>query len=209
MDVLFLISVLRLYPGLKMSFEYKSVRKNLFPSACFCWHSGLSLREMDQKIKFGGPIGFWNSCLDSVFRYSKIFRLHVLLHDAARAVRTHSGKGPRYCYMIGRGTNSSLLSHVTGILFCLYVEIFLPSIFNSVDFWSEVYLIVLDIELTEKNVIKDLGFFFLVFYKDFHFVHQRLWNPINRQHWTQDIYMELRGVVESWIMRGCLLSFTT
>ena len=40
----------------------------------------------------------------------------------------------------------------------------------------------------------------MVLYKDFHFVHQSLLNPINRRHGTQVIYMELRGVVESWIM---------
>ena len=72
--------------------------------------------------------------------------------------------------------------------------------------------IVRDIELTDKNLIKELGLFFfflMVLYKDFHFVHQRLLNLINRLHGTQDIYMELRGVVESWIMRSFLLSFTT
>ena len=131
MDVLFLISVFRLYPGLKMSFEHNSVRKNLILSACFCWNSRLSLRDMDQKFPFGGFIGYRNSYLDSVFRYSKVFRLHAILHDAAGAVRLHSGKGPGYCYMIGRGPNSCLLGHVTGLLFSLYAKIFLPSIFNS------------------------------------------------------------------------------
>ena len=97
MDVLLLISVFRLYPGLKMTFEHNSVRKNLFLSACFCWDSALSLREMDRKFKFGGFIGYGNSCLDSVFRYSKVFRLLAILHDAAGAVRAHSGKGPGYC----------------------------------------------------------------------------------------------------------------
>ena len=33
-------------------------------------------------------------------------------------------------------------------------------------------------------------------YIDFHFVHQRLLNLIYRQHGTQVIYMELRGVVD-------------
>ena len=33
----FLMSFFRLYPGLKLSFEHNSVRKNLFLSACFCW----------------------------------------------------------------------------------------------------------------------------------------------------------------------------
>ena len=134
MDVLFLISVFRLYPGLKMSFKHNSVRKNLFLSACSFWDSGLSLQQMDQKFKFGGLIGYANYCLDSVFRYPKVFGLHAILHDAAGAVRAHSGKGPGYCYMIGRGPNSCLLGHVIGLLFCLYVKLFLPSIFNSVDF---------------------------------------------------------------------------
>ena len=133
MDVLYLISVFRLYPGLKMTFEHNSVRKNLFLSSCFSWDSRLSLREMDQNFKFGGLIGYGNSYLDSVFRYSKVFRLLAVLHDAAGAVRAHSGKGPGYCYMIGRGPISCLLGHVTGFFFCLYLKIFLPSIFNSVD----------------------------------------------------------------------------
>ena len=58
MDVIFLISVFRLYPGLKMTFEHNIGRKNLFLSACFCRNSGLFLREMDPKIKFGGLIGY-------------------------------------------------------------------------------------------------------------------------------------------------------
>ena len=134
MDVLFLMSNFRLYPGLKMSFQHNSVHKNLFLSACFCWDSRLFLRQMDQKIKFGATIDYEDSYLDSVFRYSKVFRLHAKLHDAAGAVRVHSGKGLGYCYMIGRGPNSCLLGHVTGLLFCLYVKIILHSIFNSVDF---------------------------------------------------------------------------
>ena len=53
-----------------MSFEHNNDRKNLFLSACFCWDSSLSLNEMDQKLKFDGLIGYRNSHLDSVFRYS-------------------------------------------------------------------------------------------------------------------------------------------
>ena len=106
MDVLFLMSIFRLYPGLKMSFEHKIVRKNLFLSACFCWDSGLSLCEIDQNFKFGGTIDDGDSYLEFFFRHSKVFRLHAILHDAAGTVRAHSGKGPGYCYMIGRGQNS-------------------------------------------------------------------------------------------------------
>ena len=150
MDVLFVISVFRLYSGLKMSFEHNSVRKYLFLSACFCWDSSFSLCEMDQKFKLGGLIGDGNSYLDSVFCYSKVFRPHAILHDAAGAVRAHSKKGPGYCYVIG---------HVTGLLFCLYVKIFLPSIFISVNFWNSMSCIVLDIELTDQKIIEELGLF--------------------------------------------------
>ena len=69
-------------------------------------------------------------------------------------------------------------------------------------------LIELDIELTEKNITKEWDFLLMVLYKDFHFV-QKLLNLISRQLETQVIYMDLRGVVASWIMRSCLLSSTT
>ena len=75
-----------------MSFEHNSVRKNFFLSACFFWVSGICLREMEQKFNTGGLIGYGNSCLDSVFRYSKVFRRNAMLHDAAGAVRAHTGK---------------------------------------------------------------------------------------------------------------------
>ena len=80
MDVLFLISVFRLFPGKKLTFQHNSVRKTLFLSARFCRDSRLSLREMDQKFIFGGLIVYGNFYLDSVFPYSKVFRLHAILH---------------------------------------------------------------------------------------------------------------------------------
>ena len=134
MDDIFLMSILQLYPGSKMSFERKSLCKKLFLSACFCWDSRLSLREMDHKFKFGATIGYGDSYLEFLFRHFKVFRLHAILRDAAGAVQAQSGKGPGYCYTIGRGPNSCLLGHVTRLLFCLYVKIFLPSVFNCVVF---------------------------------------------------------------------------
>ena len=61
MDVLFLKSIIRLYPGFKMSFEHNGVHKNLFLSACFCWDSGISLRQLHQNVEFGVTIGYGNS----------------------------------------------------------------------------------------------------------------------------------------------------
>ena len=100
----------------------------------FLLGSTVSLHEIDEKFKNGGPIGYGDSYLEFLFRHFKVIRLHAILHDAPGAVPAHSGKGPGYCYMIGRCPNSCLLGHVTGLLFCIYVKIYLPSIFNSVDF---------------------------------------------------------------------------
>ena len=53
MDVLFLISVFRLYPGSKITIEHNSVRKNLFLIACFCWDSSkmfMSLIVLDKEL---------------------------------------------------------------------------------------------------------------------------------------------------------------
>ena len=69
---------------------------------------------MDEKFEFGGTIGYGDSYLEFLFRHFKVFRIRAILHDAAGAVRAHSGKGPGYCYMIGRGPNSCMLGHVTG-----------------------------------------------------------------------------------------------
>ncbi len=70
-------------------------------------------------------------------------------------------------------------------------------------------LIVLDIELTEKNVIRELGLFIDGSVQGFSFFfRQRLLHLLNRHNGTQIINMELRGVVESWNMRSCLLSLT-
>ena len=149
MDVLFLMSRLRIYPGLKLSFEHKTACKNFFLSAYVCWDYTLSLRVMDQNFTFGGTIGYGNSYLEFFIRHFKISRLHAILNDAAGVVPAHSGKRPGYCYVIGRGPNSCLLGHVTGLLFSLYVKLFLTSIFNSVDFRSSISCNVLDIELAD------------------------------------------------------------
>ena len=92
----------RLYLKVKFKFFHICTRKNLFQSACYHWSAKVLLREMNQKFLHGGKIGFGDSYLDSVFCYSNVFRLHAITHDAAGAVRLQTGKGPGYCYMIGR-----------------------------------------------------------------------------------------------------------
>ena len=106
MDVIFLVNIFCLYLKVKSNFFHNSIRQNLFLSACYYWEGTISLREVDQKFLHGGKIGYGDSYLDSVFRYFKVFRLYAILHDAAGAVRLQTGKGPGYCYMIGRDLNS-------------------------------------------------------------------------------------------------------
>ena len=159
MDVFFLMSIFRLYPGFKMSFVQSISRKNFFLSTRFCWDSKYFLCALDQIFKFFGTIGYGDSYLKFSLRHFKKTTLHAILHDAAGTVRAHSGTGPRYCYMIGRGTSSSLLGHVTGLLFCFYVMRILPSIFNPVEFRSSKSCIVLDIEWADINDIRELGIF--------------------------------------------------
>ena len=65
--------------------------------------------------------------------------------------------------------------------------------------------IVLDLELTEKNKIKEMGLYINGSVQGFSFCPPKSFKP-NKQT-TQIIYMELRGVVESWIMRSFLLFF--
>ena len=129
-----LVNNFRYYSSLKLPFRHNSSHKNLFFSACYIWNDGVSLRELDQKFPLVGLIEYGIFYLESIFRYSKVFRVHAILHDAAGAVRLQNGKGSCYCYMIGRGPNCCLLGHVTGLVFCLYVKVFLPSSFNLFDF---------------------------------------------------------------------------
>ena len=135
-------------PGIKIViWEHNFSGKNIFFGECFCWVSKLSLLEMDQESRFGGTIGYGDSYLESLSRHFNVFRLHAILHDAAGAVRAHSGKVPGYCYVVERGSISCLLGQMTALFFCLYVKLFLPSVFISVDLWSKMYCTLLDIEL--------------------------------------------------------------
>ena len=102
MDFLCLMSILRLYPGLKMTFEHTTVRINLFLTACFCWDAKLSFCEMDQKTNFSGTIVYGDSYLNFLCHHFEAFRLHATLHDAAGNAQTQEGKDASNRYMIGR-----------------------------------------------------------------------------------------------------------
>ena len=72
MEVRCLMSIFRLYPGLKLSFEHTSGRKNLFLSASFFWDTRLFVREMDQNIYLVEPLVLVARTWFSYFFISKI-----------------------------------------------------------------------------------------------------------------------------------------
>ena len=168
----------------KNTFRQNTARKILLLSACYIWNDRVSLREMDQKFPIGGLIGYGNSYLDSKICYSKVFRLHAILNDAAGAVRLQTSKGPGYWYMTARGPNICLLGHVTGLIFCLYGKNFLPSNFRFFDFCNRVSLIVLDIKLTEKHIVKDLGLFIDWSLQGFSFSPPKTYKPDKQTTWN-------------------------
>ena len=112
------------------------------------------------------------SYMEFLFCDFKVFRLHTKLHNAARAVPVHSHKGPGYCFMIVRRRNSCALGHLSGRFFCLYVKVFLPSIFKFIDFWCSTPCFVLDIEPVDENVFLKLGVRLMRRFRDTHFVLQ-------------------------------------
>ena len=95
MDVLFVVAVIESYSGLKLCSPFKTIlRKKLLLSVCHCLDPKISLHEMNDFYTHGGLIGYGVPYLDSVLRFSKGFRLHAILLDAAGAVYTEKSKGP-------------------------------------------------------------------------------------------------------------------
>ena len=183
MDVLLLMSNFRLYSRLTMLFKHNSVRKNLFLSACFSWDSRNSLSEMDQKIKFGGTIGYGDSYLDSVFRYSKVFRLHAILHDTAGAVRLqtrillHDSSRSKLLFAWSRDwtTILSLRKSLSTIHF-QFIRFLNQYVFDCIRYranWE-----------TEKKVVKELGLFIDGSVQGFSFCPPNTFKPNKQTTWN-------------------------
>ena len=86
--------------------------------------------------------------------------------------------------MIGRGPISCLLGHETGLLFCLYVKLFLNSVFQSLDLSNSTSLIVLDIELTDKDIIKELRLYIDGSLQGFSFCPPNTFKPNKQTTWN-------------------------
>lgn len=114
-----------LYFEIKRKYPGKSKRLLYFLATVQLLDPGIDL-EMTMKLRpYGGLIGIDDSKLDDYLNWSKILRLHAVLHDAAGYVYDTSKTGPGYLYAWNcHVSNSCFLGHFAGIMFCLVQKLF-------------------------------------------------------------------------------------
>ena len=77
---------------------------------------------------YGGIIGIDNSSVDKYLKISKVLRLHAILHDAGGFIYERYSS-----YMLPWKSSNCFSGHLSGILFCLYIKVFHPSIFHLLE----------------------------------------------------------------------------
>ena len=107
---------------------------------------------------FRGNIS-WSENYSAFFCYFKFVRLHVLLFDAFLTVRSCTSKGSGYFYLTGKSSQSFLVGRLTGLIFSFYLKVFPSFIFQTVNPWRRMSCILLDIEFTHKNFLREFGVF--------------------------------------------------
>ena len=125
-----------IYTSLKQTYPDNSNRRNYFPAACSLFFVSSDNLNYDILIKlrpYGGLIGIDNSSLDKYLRNSKILQLHAILHDAAGFIHKSYQQGPTYCYMLPWNCNNSLLGHLNGIAFCLFIKLKKPEVYHLLE----------------------------------------------------------------------------
>ena len=117
------LSVSSIYPK-------NSVRLNYF-LATSDYFSEIEGFDFDIALKlrpYGGIIGIDNSSVDKYLKISKVLPLHAILHDAGGFIYEIYNQGPGYSYMLPWKSSNCFSGHLSGILFCLYIKVFHPSI---------------------------------------------------------------------------------
>ena len=124
---------LKIYTSLKQTYPDNSNRRNYFLAACYLFFVSSDNLNYDILIKlrpYGGLIGIDNSSLDKYLKYSKILRLHAILHDTAGFLQEFYQQGPTYCYMFPWKCNNRLLGHLSGIAFYLLIKLKKPELYH-------------------------------------------------------------------------------
>ena len=122
------LSVSSIYPN-------NSVKLNYF-LATSEYFSEIEVFDFDIALKlrpYGGIICTDNSSVEKYLKISKVLRLHAILHDAGGFIYEIYNQGPGYSYMLPWKSSNCFSGHLSGILFCLYIKVFHPSIFHLLE----------------------------------------------------------------------------
>ena len=120
----FVCLTLERYSDLKIKKTNQDRRRLLFHAVCReILKEEYNEKRVNNDVPFGGIIGINNSAIDSIFKHSKIFRLHAAYHDAFGYCKTHYNRGPGYNYIVYIPLNSCLVGHVTGLYFWIHMYI--------------------------------------------------------------------------------------
>ena len=193
MDALFLMSIFQLYSGLKTSFEDNSVRKNLYLIACFCWDSRLFLREMDQKFKFGGTIGYGDSYLEFLFRHSKYLDYtqyymmllkqcgHIVVKDLATVIWLDEAK-----FLLAWSCDLTTLLPLRKILSTVHLHLR--------RLLKQYFFDCISYRAKGENIIKELGFFIDGSLQGFSSCPLKTFEPKKQTTWNTS---QLHGIARS------------
>ena len=136
-----------------ITIPYNSVRLN-YSLATSAYLSEIEGFDFDLALKlrpYVGIIGIDNSSVDKYLKISKVLCLHAILHDEMY------NQGPGYSYRLPWKNSNCFSKHLSGILFCLYIKVFHPSIFSFIGMLSSKTF-VLDVEgfrhRKEKFIVK-------------------------------------------------------
>lgn len=121
--------------------EYRNFSKRQTAFLIFCqWiakeyanRDDIMRFEIKRKCPFGGIIGQGKSRLDKYLSWSKVIRLHAIMHDAFGFMKATYDIGPGYSYVVKVPFNSCYLGHVPGILLVIGYKLFSREFYNSID----------------------------------------------------------------------------
>ena len=121
------------YRKILREFNALDARKKYFLAACQLFDPDIDVKIALKLRPYGGLIGIENSSVDPYLKHPKILRLHAILHDAAGFIMDYSKRGPGYSYVIPCPISSCFIGHVSGIMFCLFQNIFQPCLFSCLE----------------------------------------------------------------------------
>ena len=132
------------YVAVGEKFPHNAAEKNAFLAVCQMKHKVISVDFANTNCPFGGQIGPGHSILHQFFKWSKVFRMHAIFHDAYGYLQTSFHVGPGYIYVPGTNRDSNhfvscklnycWLGHLSGIGYWLWYKSFKRKQFDTLPF---------------------------------------------------------------------------